>query len=397
MAPGRRNPAGETFARYPRARRYFDYRQMLDEMADQIDAVVVSTPDHLQAPVSLAAMRRGKHVYCEKPGAHSVMEGRLMAEVAAEKGVVTQLGTQVHASENYRRILELIRSGAIGSVQECHIWVRGGGGAPSGRPTETPAVPKGLHWDLFLGPTRYRPYHPAYPRGCGGNWQSWWDFGCGNLGNIAGHYFNLAYWAMELRHPLSVEAEGPPPHPERTPGQLHLRYRFPARGALPPATLTWTHGSQPSPIFAEHKFPDWAWGVFRGTEGMLLVSYDQWMLWPEQKFARFVPPAPSIPPSLGMEIGQRAQWLAAYRALPAARRVAEVGHRMEWIAACKTGRPTHCHFGYAGPIMEATMLGAAAYRAGTRLDWDAANLRVTNAPEANAFLSRPYRPGWGMG
>ena len=395
-APDRRNPPGETFARYPQAKRYFDYRRMLEEMDDQIDAVVVSTPDHLHAPISLAAMRRGKHVYCEKPGAHSVMEGRLMGQVAAEKGVATQLGTQIHASENYRRVVELLRGGAIGAVEECHIWPRGAGIAPSERPKETPPVPAALHWEQFLGPTRYRPYHPVYSRGCGGNWQRWWDFGNGNLGNMGGHFFNLAFWALELRHPLSVETEGPPPHPETTPAQLHVRYKFPARGSLPPVTLTWTHGSEPPRIFAENKFPDWAWGVFRGTEGMLLVNYDRWMLWPERKFAKFVAPAPSIPPSIGLEITRRAEWIAAYRALLPGQGLAEFGHRMEWIAACKTGSPTACNFGYSGAIMETINLGAAAYRAGTRLDWDAANLRVTNAPQANALLSRPYRPGWGM-
>ena len=396
LIPGKRNPAAETFARYPKAKRYLDYRQMLDEMDNQIDAVVVSTPDHLHAPISLAAMRRGKHVYCEKPGAHSVVEGRLMTQVAAEKGVATQLGTQMHASENYRRVVELIRSGAIGSVQEFHIWPRGVIGAPNDRPVETPPVPEGFHWDLYLGATRHRPYHPVYSRGCGGNWQRWWDFGCGNLGNMAGHFFDLAFWALELRHPLSVEAEGPPPHSETTPSRLHVRYRFPARGTLPPALLTWTQGNQPPPIFAENNIPNWAWGVFRGTEGMLLVNYDRYVLWPEAKFAGFVPPLPSIPRSIGEELGQRAEWMAAYRLLPSARKVAEVGHRLEWINACKTGSPTSCNFGYASAIMEAINLGAVAYRAGTRLDWDAANLRVTNAPHANALLTRAYRPGWGM-
>jgi hypothetical protein len=213
---------------------------------------------------------------------------------------------------------------------------------------------------------------------------------------MAGHFFDLAFWALELRHPLSVEAEGPPPHSETTPSRLHVRYRFPARGALPPALLTWTQGNQPPPIFAENNIPNWAWGVFRGTEGMLLVNYDRYMLWPEEKFAGFVPPLPSIPRSIGEELGQRAEWMAAYRLLPSARKVAEVGHRLEWINACKTGSPTSSNFGYASAIMEAINLGAVAYRAGTRLDWDAANLRVTNAPHANALLTRAYRPGWGM-
>jgi predicted dehydrogenase len=395
-APRRRNPPGEAFARYSRARKYHDYRKMLDELDRQIDAVVVSTPDHLHAPVAVAAMRRGKHVYCEKPGALSVFEARLLAEVAAQQRVATQLGTQMHATDNYRRIVELVRAGAIGAVRECHIWLRGGGVSPGERPTETPPVPKGLHWDLFLGPAPYRPYHPIYVRGSGGNWQRWWNFGTGALGNMGCHFFNLAFWALELRHPSSVAAEGPPPHPETTPDRLHVRYRFPARGAMPPVTLTWTHGSQPPPIFAENAFPDWAWGVFVGTEGMLLVNYEQRMLWPAKKFADFVPPAPSIPPSVGAEISQSAQWVAAYQGFPPGQRVAEVGHRAEWIAACKTGSATACNFGYSGAISEAVMLGTVAYRAGAALEWDAANLRVTNSPQANSLLKREYRRGWAL-
>jgi predicted dehydrogenase len=393
-APGRRNPPGETFARYPQAKRYQDYRKMLDELDRQIDAVVVGTPDHLHAPVAVAAMRRGKHVYCEKPGAHSVFEARQLAEVAAKQRVATQLGTQMHATGNYRRIVELVRSGAIGAVRECHIWLRSRGANTSDRPTAAESVPQGLNWDLFLGPAPYRPYHPTYVRGSGGNWQRWWDFGCGALGNMACHFFTLAFWALELRYPTRVEAEGPPPHPETTPDRLTVRYQFPTRAEMPPVTLTWTHGSQPPPIFAENAFPDWAWGVFVGTEGMLLVDYEQWKLWPEKKFAEFRPPNPSIPPSVGAEIGQRAQWIAAYQALPSWQRVAEVGHRAEWIAACKTGSTTGCHFGYSGPVVEAVMLGAVAYRAGTALEWDAANLRVTNASKANSFLRREYRRGW---
>ncbi len=392
-ASGRRNPPGEALARYDQAKKYHDYRKMLDELDRQIDAVVVSTPDHNHAPASVTAMRHGKHVYCEKPGSNSVFEARMMAKVAAEQKVATQLGTQMHASDNFRRIVELIRAGAIGAVQECHIWLRAGGGT-SDRPTETPPVPKGLHWDLFLGPAPYRPYHPTYCRGCGGNWQRWWDFGTGNIGNMGCHYLNLAFWALDLRYPASVEAEGPPPHPETTPGQLHVRYRFPARGEMRPVTLTWTHGNQPPPVFAENDFPAWAWGVFVGTKGMLLANYSQWMLWPAQQFADFEPPEPSIPSSIGADIGRRPQWVAAYKAHPTWRRTAEVGHRAEWIAACKTGSPTSCHFGYSGPISEAVMLSSVAYRTGAKLEWDAANLRVTNAPEANALLRRDYRPGW---
>ena len=392
-APRRRNPPGHALARYGQAKKFNDYRQMLDEMDREIDAVVVSTPDHTHAPASLAAMQRGKHVYSEKPGAISVYEARMLAKLAAEKKVATQLGTQIHASDNFRRIVELVRGGAIGAVEECHIFV-GGRRRTRERPTETPPVPKGLHWDLFVGTAPYRPYHPTYSRGCGGNWQGWWDFGIGGLGNTATHYFNLAFWALDLRYPISVEAEGPPPHPERSPEQIHVRYRFPARGEMPPVTLTWTRGDQLPPVVAENDFPDWAWGVFVGTEGMLLVSYPQRMLWPADKFAKFQPPKPTIPPSIGKEIGRRPEWMAAYKNHEEWRRTAEVGHRAEWIAACKTGSPTSSHFGYSGPLSEAVNLGVVAHRSGARLEWDAENLKVTNSPEATALLRREYRSGW---
>ena len=392
-APRRRNPPGHALARYGQAKKFNDYRQMLDEMDREIDAVVVSTPDHTHAPASLAAMQRGKHVYSEKPGAISVYEARMLAKVAAEKKVATQLGTQIHASDNFRRIVELVRGGAIGAVEECHIFV-GGRRRTRERPTETPPVPKGLHWDLFVGTAPYRPYHPTYSRGCGGNWQGWWDFGIGGLGNTATHYFNLAFWALDLRYPISVEAEGPPPHPERSPEQIHVRYRFPARGEMPPVTLTWTRGDQLPPVVAENDFPDWAWGVFVGTEGMLLVNYPQRMLWPADKFAKFQPPKPSIPPSIGKEIGRRPEWMAAYKHHEEWRRTAEVGHRAEWIAACKTGSPTSSHFGYSGPLTEAVNLGVVAHRSGAKLEWDAENLRVANSPEATALLRREYRSGW---
>ena len=392
-APRRRNPPGHALARYGQAKKFNDYRQMLDEMDREIDAVVVSTPDHTHAPASLAAMQRGKHVYSEKPGAISVYEARMLAKVAAEKKVATQLGSQSHASDNFRRIVELVRGGAIGAVEECHIFV-GGRRRTRERPTETPPVPKGLHWDLFVGTAPYRPYHPTYSRGCGGNWQGWWDFGIGGLGNTATHYFNLAFWALDLRYPISVEAEGPPPHPERSPEQIHVRYRFPARGEMPPVTLTWTRGDQLPPVVAENDFPDWAWGVFVGTEGMLLVNYPQRMLWPAEKFAKFQPPKPSIPPSIGKEIGRRPEWMAAYKHHEEWRRTAEVGHRAEWIAACKTGSPTSSHFGYSGPLTEAVNLGVVAHRSGAKLEWDAENLRVANSPEATALLRREYRSGW---
>ncbi len=356
--------AKDSFARYPDAKKYRDYRKLLDELDRQLDAVVVSAPNHIHVPASVMAMKMGKHAYCEKPLAHSVYEARLAAQVGAEKGVATQMGTQIHASENYRRIVELIRAGAIGEVRECHCWLRGGGNAGD-RPKETPPVPEGLNWDLWLGPAPERPYHPCYvPH----DWHYWWDFGGGAFGNMGCHYFDLAFWALDLHFPKTVEAEGPPPHPESTPAWQHVRCQFDARGDRPPVTLTWTHGPNKPAVFAEHNLPDWAWGVFVGSEGMLLANYPKHELWPQDKYKGYERPEASIPPS--------------------------VGHHKEWLDACKTGSPTTCNFDYAGAVTEAMLLGNIAYRTGETLDWDAAEMKITNCPEANELLRRDYREGW---
>ncbi|MHC4399209.1 MAG: Gfo/Idh/MocA family protein [Planctomycetota bacterium] len=357
--------AGSSFEKYAKAGKYHDYRKMLDEMDRQIDAVVVSTPNHVHAPAAVTAMRMGKHAYCEKPLSHSIAEARVAAQVAAEQKVATQMGTQIHASGNFRRIVELIRAGAIGPVRRCHIWLRGGGHAGD-RPTETPPVPEGLDWDLWLGPAPYRPYHPCYvPH----DWHYWWDFGGGALGNMGCHYYDLAYWALDLRYPTTVEAEGSPVHPESTPRELRIRYEFPARGPLPPVTVTWNNGrDNPPPVFTEEGLPSWAWGVFVGDEGMLLASYPKHMLWPESKFADYQPPEPTIPDS--------------------------IGHHQEWILACKTGSPTTCNFDYSGAITEAVLLGNVAYRVGEKLQWDPVQMKVPNCPGADDLMRREYRAGW---
>ncbi len=355
--------AAASFARYPDAAKYRDYRELLDELEPQLDAVVVSTANHVHAPASVTAMRMGKHVYCEKPLSHSVHEARVAASVASEQKVATQMGTQIHATENFRRIVELLRGGAIGQVSECHCWLRGGGSAGD-RPRETPPIPSGLDWDLWLGPAPYRPYHSCYvPH----DWHYWWDFGGGAFGNMGCHYLDLPFWALELRHPTTIQADGPPPHPESTPASQHVRYVFPiADGA--PVEVTWTHGKTAPAVFAKNDLPGWAWGVFVGTEGMLLASYSQRMLWPAAKFADYQPPEPSIAPS--------------------------VGHHREWIEACKTGSPTTCNFDYSGAITEAMLLGNVAYRIGESLEWDGTRMKVTNCPPANDYLRREYREGW---
>lgn len=348
-------------AEFPNANKYHDFRKLLEQK--NIDAVTVCTPDHIHAPATLMALRLGKHVYCEKPLTHDVYEARLVAKAAAEARTATQMGTQIHAGDNYRRVVEIIQSGAIGPVREVHTWAgRSWGGGD--RPRETPPVPANIHWDLWLGPAPERPYHPTY---LPANWRKWWDFGGGNLADMACHHMDLPFWALKLRSPASIEAEGPPLHPETCPLGLIVRYEFPSRGDQPALKLTWYDGD---------RIPEKIHGVgiggggnlFVGDRGMLWANYGSWKLHPDADFAGYQPPKPTIPRS--------------------------IGHHAEWILAAKTGTPTTCNFDYSGALTEAVLLGDVAYRTGERLAWDAASLKATNCPAAEEYLRRPYRKGW---
>lgn len=350
-------------ANYPQAKVYNDFRKMLEQKG--LDAVVISTADHTHAPAAAMALRAGLHVYCEKPLTHTVYEARVLAELAKEHKRATQMGTQIHAGSNYRRVVELVQSGAIGTVREVHVWC-GGGYSGGDRPKETPDVPAHLHWDLWLGPAPERPYHPAYVPF---HWRGWWDFGNGTLGDMACHHMDLPTWALKLRYPLTVEAEGPPVHPESCPPWLIVRYEYPQRENLPPVRLTWYNGDKRPSYFAEGKLPEWGNGtLFVGEKGMLLADYDRHVLLPEKDFVGLTPPKPSIPES--------------------------IGHYNEWIEACKNGAPTTCNFDYAGALTEAVLLGNVAYRTGQKLTWDPVHLKATNCPEADRYLRREYRKGW---
>ena len=359
--------AAKTFEQFPKAKRYRDFRKMLDEMDKQIDAVVIGTPDHTHAPPAAMAMRMGKHCYCEKPLTHSVYETRVLTELAHKNKLATQLGTQIHAGDNYRRVVELVQSGAIGPIRQVEVQFSGGRGGKD-RPKDTPPVPEGLDWDLWLGPAPYRPYHSCYVPG---NWRDWWDFANGTLGDFGCHYMDLPFWALKLKYPTSVEAEAPvPPHPETAAPVLTVRYEFPARGDLPPVTMTWRNGGgNVPPIVKEKSLPNWGAAVlFVGEKGMLLANYTKHQLLPEADFAGFQPPEPTIPKS--------------------------IGHHQEWIRACKTGEPTTCNFDYSGPLTETVLLGDVSYRVQSKLDWDAASLKATNCSEADELIRREYRAGW---
>jgi predicted dehydrogenase len=367
--------------RHPNARQVVDFRKIYDH-ANEFDAVVVSTCEHTHAFATLPALQLGKHVYCEKPLTHGIWEARVIREAAAKAGVATQQGTQIHAGENYRRVVELIQSGAIGAVTEAHVWVgRAWGWQPSeevskaagdivfvqDRPQTADPIPPTLNWDLWLGPAPERPFNNVYFPGP--KWYRWWDFGNGTMSDLGSHWVDLPFWALKLDHPLTIEASGPAPHPEIAPASMEVTYQYGQRGDMPPVQLTWYQGTHQPQILKDGGIPAWNNGVlFIGEKGMLLSDYGRHILLPEEQFADFKRPEPFIPPSLG--------------------------HHEEWIHACKTGEPTTCNFEYAGWLTEANHLGNIAFRAGKKLEWDAKSLKATNAPEIDPLIHREYRKGW---
>lgn len=365
--------AAPTLKQFPKAKRYHDFRRMLEAIGKDIDAVVVGTPDHTHAPAGVMAMKMGKHCYCEKPLTHHVYEARVMAETAAKHNLVTQMGTQIHAGDNYRRAVELVQSGAIGPVKEVHVWLGANFNGPPvptnmaqpDAPTDRPPVPESLDWDLWLGPAPYRPYSPKYAPFA---WRYWWNFANGQLGDFFCHYCDLAFWALKLKHPTTIEAQGPV-HPESTAKWTIAKQHYPARGDLPPVDLTWYNGGGYPAFLKEKGIPQWGNAVlFIGADGMLIADYSKHQLLPESKFADFQRPEPFIPNS--------------------------IGHHREWVEACKTGGPTTCNFDYSGALTEAALLCNVALRTGKKLNWDAQNLKATGCPEADPLLRRPYRAGW---
>jgi len=374
--------AAETYKRFPDVRKYKDYRKMLEERKD-IDAVLVSTPDHHHAPASVLAMTLGKHVYCQKPLTHSIYEARRMREVAREMKVVTQMGNQGHAFEGARRIVEVFRSGAIGDVREVHCWTDRPNGRwwkqPVPRPSDRPPVPSGLNWDLWLGPAPERPYHRTY---CPHDWRAWWDFGSGALGDMACHIVDSAYWALELGSPVSVEATSQGATTESAPAWQIIKFQFSQRisqaqgTTLPPVTLTWYDGGKkPSADLAEGNPLPPGGTLWIGSKGTIYTVDDYsivFRLLPEAKFKGYEGPKPYLPRNPRSEY-------APY---------------LEWIAACKGGPMTLSNFEYASRLTEAMLVGVLAVRLGKRIEWDAADQRATNAPEAEPLIRRKYRQGW---
>jgi len=389
--PGRRM-ADDYYGKEGACATYVDFRQMLEERGD-IDAVVITAPDHIHAVAAMAAFKKGKHVFCEKPLAHSVAEVRAMTEAARQAKVATQMGNWGHAKEDIRQLCEWIWDGAIGEVREVHAWTnRPGGWWPYGidRPTDEPPVPEGLDWDLWLGPAPSRPYHPAY---LPFTWRGWWDFGSGALGDMGCHMLDPVVWSLHLGSPTTVEAssvklntratpfgaEMPAGkvHPETTTAAATVRWEFPARDAMPPVTLIWHDGGlmppRPDELEPGRKMGDNDGGVlFVGDKGKLMCGCygSDPQLLPESRMKEYRQPPKTIPRS--------------------------IGHYKEFTRACRGGEAAAANFEYAGRLTEIVTLGIAAIRTDRKLRWDSGKMEFVDAPEANRFLRSACREGWGL-
>jgi predicted dehydrogenase len=366
--------AANAVRQFPKASKFQDYRKMLDAMQREIDAVVVSTPDHMHAPISLAAMRLGKHVYCEKPLTWSIEEARQMAEAATKYKVATQMGTQGMAEAGSRAGIEVLQSGVLGQVREMHGWSdRPVRFWPQGidRPKETPPVPPGLNWDLWLGVAPERPYHPAYVPF---KWRGWKDFGTGAIGDMGIHNLAMPFIGLNLGLPTSVEiVETSGLKQETFPAWSRLRFEFPQRGELAPLTLHWYDGGRlPARRLIGGRNVALNGAILVGEKGTLYSiewTGGDWRLLPEEKFRGFQRPAQTVPRS--------------------------PGHHAEWIAACKGGRAALCNFAdFAARITETMLLGNLALRTGRKIEWDAAGMQAKNCPEAGPLIRREYRKGW---
>lgn len=377
--------AGKTFEKYPQAARYKDFRKMLEQRKD-IDAVVVSTPDHTHAAASIMAMKLGKHVYCQKPLTRTVYEARRMREVAAESKVATQMGNQGTAEAGLRRAVELVQGGVIGPVREVHVWTNRPiwpQGIPS--PLAAQVVPKHLDWDLWLGPAPRRPYNEGYVPF---KWRGWWDFGTGALGDMACHTANMAFMALKLGAPSRIKATAlDPVSPESPPRASTIEFDFPARDRMPPVKFTWYDGKYektvddqrvevknlPSEKLVRNLTLTDSGSLLIGEQGVLFSPNDYgaaFKLIYDNDIQSITSPEKSLP--------------------------ASPGHYKEWIQACKGGPPAMSNFEYAARLTEAILLGNVALRVGKAIHWDADRLTCKDCPEAQQYIQPEYRQGWSI-
>lgn len=363
--------------KYEKAKKYRDFREML-EKEKQIDAITVSTPDHTHAVIAMMAIKMKKHAFVQKPLTHTIKEARMLSKAAKEAKVVTQMGNQGHAGEGARLINEWIWSGAIGDVRQVHTWTnRPIWPQAIDAPKEIPSVPSTLDWNLWLGPARFRPYHPAYHPFV---WRGWWDFGTGAMGDMGAHILDHPFWALKLGHPLTVQASSTAFTKDSYPLAEIITYEFPARGNMPPLKLTWFDGGlkppRPEELEPGRMIGEEGGGViFLGDKGTLICSVygNNPRLIPESKMQEYVRPEKTIPRSPGIH--------------------------EEWIEAIKAGKKSTTDFEYSGTLTEVMLLGNIAIRmkdSNTKLCWDGEKMEITNLPEANEFLQMEYRPGWSL-
>ena len=373
--------AAKNIKLYPGAKLYKDYRELLDKEKG-VDGVVIGTPDHTHAVISMAAMKAGKHVYCQKPLTHDVYESRMLAKAAKECGVMTQMGIQGHSGEGIRLISEWVAAGLIGAVREVDAWCSLSyypwgqaywSSKWSDRPADEMPVPAGMDWDLWIGPAPMRPYHRAYHPGC---WRQWWDFGCGMMGDRGVHTLDPVFTALQLGAPTSVEATSCGNSKEVHPLAAVVTFRFPARGNLPPVKLTWYEGlrcPRPEELESDRKMPAEGGSIIIGTKGKIMsgVYGNSPRIIPESLMKEVKLPEKTLPRVVGK-------------------------HEDDWARACKTGKPAGADFAYSGPLTEACLLGNVAKRFDARIEWDAAACKVTNLAEANAIVRTEYRKGWSL-
>jgi predicted dehydrogenase len=375
-----REQTGKVFKTYPAAKQFKDFRIMLDKQKD-IDAVIIATPDHTHAVISLEAMKRGKHILTQKPLTQTVYEARVLAKAAKEYKVATQMGNQGQAADGPRRLREMIWDGVIGPIREVHVWTdRPNNGLlgslwPQGisRPGDTPAVPETLDWDLFIGPAPMRPYNPAYHPF---KWRGWWDFGTGALGDMGCHLLDPVFRALKLKSPTSIQAVSTLVNTETYPSGSIVRFEFAARENMPAVSLTWYDGGlRPMlpPELEEGMQMSLGTVLYVGEKGKILGS----KILPKSLRESYTIPTPYIPSS--------------------------PGHEEEWILACKGGAPAGSDFEWAGPLTETVLLGNIALRSelkeilrGQNLNWDSVNFKFPNLPEADRFLHHDYRSGWNL-
>lgn len=370
--------------KFPGAKTFNDFRKMLEQMDGKVDAVTISTPDNTHALAAVNAMKRGIHVYVQKPLTHDVWEARWLRDVARKHKVVTQMGNQGTAEDGLRTGVEVIRAGALGTVREVHIWTNRPVWPQSpkvvARPTETPAVPAHVHWDEFIGPAPMRPYSPAYHPF---SWRGWWDFGTGAIGDMSCHTANLPFMALELDYPTSIKAQSEKPNSETFPGWASVEFQFPARGNRPAVKVFWYEGQLPNgkknlpPLDLFHgEKPVDSGSLTVGDKGVMYSPSDygaSWKLLPGDRFNGYVNPTPTL----------------------ARNGKGDQGMKNEWVAAIRGGPKPFSNFDYASMLTETFLLGNVAIRAGVPLGWDGPNFKLTSgAKEAKHLLRREYRKGW---